>query len=352
MFFLSSIVDQLMTWILIVSALCSSSQVLREPFLFNEHASTLYLLLAINAGRYAFKTAQELLTADRAPTWYIQVIHHVVALLSFSVMAVCREDAVLGVVCILMEAHTVFFDVAYVMRKIDIPRHSHCHMVVASLGCSACVSVRALLPVTLLAVAVAMHSPLRMSPVPLSVLFTSVIFFALVNVWTVRQAVVALLRCVRARQICHLEAALQVKRCPPADVLAAKSACNALSNNDVVTFLKNELHAGEIRKPACANANVATAFCNKDGYKTRIDDILLEVTCVDAAGVSDGARTNQLDPTQADETTTIHREQVPTKRTDQMATIRRDQVSTTLTGQVATIRVDDVPTIRTKLEQP
>jgi len=355
--FASSIVDQLLTWILILAALSSSAAVFREPFLFNELSLTLYVLFAINAGRYAYKTAREVLSTDRASTWYINVIHHVVALLSFSVMAVCREDAVLGLACVLMEAHTVFDDVAYVMRKIDVPPHHRGNLIVAAVGFGACAVARALLPVALLGTATAVHSPLRMSPVPLSVLFTSVIFFALVNVWMVRQSAVRLLRCVRARQIQHLEEVLRMRRCSPAaDVLTAKRACNALSNNDVVTFLKNELHTGEMLKPPCSNANVATASSDKNGYKTRIDDVLLEVTCVEAkTGAGDGvsdARTDRVYTVPTGQVDTVRTGTTRTQptdliRTNRVITIRANEAPTIHTRQMPTIRTDDVTPSRT-----
>ena len=308
-----------MTWFLIVSTLFCSSQVLREPFLFNEHATSLYVVCAVNAGRYAFKTARELLTADRAPSWYIYVIHHVVALMLFGVMATWREDALLGVVCTLMEAHTVFHDVGYVLRKIDFP-HRRSLLAVATVGFCTCVLVRALIPVTLFVVAASLHSPLRMSPVPLAVLFTSIIFFSCVNVWSIRQAALTLLGCVRERRIGHPETALQLKRHPPpGDVLPAELACNSLTNNDVVTFLRNDLYGGDTMKPNSFYANIATVSSAKHVHKTRLNDILLDVeACVtkttDTRRINDDIRTGHAYSVPSHEELVIRTERDSTTR--------------------------------------
>ena len=305
-----------MTWFLIVSTLCCSLQLLREPFLFNEDATSLYVVCAVNAGRYAFKTARELLMADRAPSWYIHVIHHVVALMLFGVMATCREDALLGVIFTFMEAHTVFHDVAYVMRKIDFP-HRRSLLAVASVGFCTCVLVRAFLPVTLFVVAAASHSPLRMSPVPLSVLFTSVIFFSFVNAWSIRQAALTLLGCVRERQIGHLMTAQQLKRHPPLGaILPAELACNSLTNSDIVTFLRNDFYVGEAVKPNIFNVNIATVSASKK-HKTHLNDILLDIVA------------------KATDTRTDPANLVPTC---EMHVIQTDQYSTTRIGNLPAVQ--------------
>ena len=168
----------------------------------------------------------------------------------------------------------------------------------ATVGFCTCVLVRAFIPVTLFVVAASLHSPLRMSPVPLSVLFTSVIFFSCVNAWSIRQAALTLLGCVCERRIGHPETALQLKRHPPpGGVLPAELACNSLTNNDVVMFLRNDLYSGDTVKPNSFNINIATVSSNKHAHKTRLNDILLDVeACVakttDTLRINDDIRTD------------------------------------------------------------
>lgn len=170
--------------------LLTSSDVLQKPFsAFN---GSFRQVFSIALGHYVFKTA-EVVTFQREVFHFKPLlVHHLVAMATYITILKYEQNAIMGVVMLLVEGSLIFAEnEREYFRHVASPREESkirkCGSVLVFL---LAITIKGVFPVSLIIIAflTSIDELLKMSYVPLAFFFLSLVFFAAVDLWFFRDA--------------------------------------------------------------------------------------------------------------------------------------------------------------------
>ena len=194
--------EQLATWFLIVfgiTLLCLTD-VKDFPFYEGSGREILSLCFAANLGRYIYRIVQDFFLSEHLQHWWILSLHHIVSIFCYSTMMHFSENMWLGISGILMEANSFSFDAMWILKKCDFGKHSNIYRFFARTACGSSVLVRLVFPTCAAIYAITRQNPLAMQPLPLAILFLSVVFFLAMNIWVTKSSIEKVQKCHAARK--------------------------------------------------------------------------------------------------------------------------------------------------------
>ena len=199
--------EQVATLILIVfgiTLLCVTD-VMNFPFYGSSGREILELCFAANLGRYIYRMVQDFFLSEHLQHWWILSLHHIVSIFCYSTMMHFGENTLLGISGILMEGNSFCFDAMWILKKCDFGKHNSIYSSFAKAACALSILLRLIFPTVAAIYAFTRQNPLAMQPLPLAILFLSVVFFLSTNIWVTKSSIQKVKKCRAARKEKELE---------------------------------------------------------------------------------------------------------------------------------------------------
>lgn len=170
--------------------LLTSSDVLQKPFsAFN---GSFRLVFSIALGHYIFKTAEVVTFPGEIFHFKPLLVHHLVAMATYVTILKYEQNAIMGVVMLLVEGSLVFAEnEREYFRHVASPREeSKVRKFGTVVVFVLAIAVKGVIPVSLIVIAflTSLNELLKMAYVPLAFFFLSLVFFAAVDLWFFRDA--------------------------------------------------------------------------------------------------------------------------------------------------------------------
>lgn len=170
--------------------LLTSSDVLLKPF--STFDGSFRLVFSIALGHYIFKTA-EVVTFQREIFHFKPLlVHHLVAIATYITILKYEQNAIMGVVMLLVEGSLVFAENEreYFRHVAGTREESKMRKFGSVVVFLLAIAIKGVLPVSLIVIAflTSLDKLLIMSYVPLAFFFLSLVFFAAVDLWFFRDA--------------------------------------------------------------------------------------------------------------------------------------------------------------------
>lgn len=171
----------------------STTDLVRVPFsgkLDPNEAAFVLIALSINVGRYVYLMFQDvyLLYLIEKSKFRTEIVHHVVTIISFSIIIAYRENMLLGMLGIISELSTAVIEFTKILKTLK--RHKTVMYRRMSLAtCVVTIAFRGVIPVLFLVMGMLHETPFVMHYTTLTVFFLSIIFFSVINVWLILSSV-------------------------------------------------------------------------------------------------------------------------------------------------------------------
>lgn len=169
-----------------------TSDVLQNPL--RNTSQPLLTVFAVNLGNYIYKCLQDSLLRKEIPFFKINLLHHVVAVSTYTVFIIYEQNAISGVIGLLFEGSVILFDFKCVLPFLGVKKNSLLYIGTVFVGFVTTITLRAICPFVLLVLAVLKHSPLAMDYLPLGFFFMNIVFFTMINGWLVKNGFYSLRR--------------------------------------------------------------------------------------------------------------------------------------------------------------
>lgn len=165
--------------------LCKTN-VLQNPFFHFDQV--LAIVFAINAGFYVFRIAQITYYHTKILHYQALLIHHTVAIATYLIIIHFEQNAISGLIGLLMEGNLVFTEFERLLRILKVEKLSRIWKVNMVSQAVAAVLWKAVIPVGLLIYVFTNSSEdlFRMNYSALAFFFLSLVFFSCVNFWFIK----------------------------------------------------------------------------------------------------------------------------------------------------------------------
>lgn len=179
-------------------AICASD-VIRYPFHSepsgNWQRTLVETLFAVNVGRYIFITTEKFITrrSSRKAQYRAEIVHHIVTVLCYTLFLAYGQNLLLGLVGILIESTSLFDEIGRYCKDRQ-RRHTLFYRRLVVVNCVAMTCFRGVIPTTFLVIAMFQQSPFTMNYAPLMLFFLSIIFFSVINVWSILLSIQRLIK--------------------------------------------------------------------------------------------------------------------------------------------------------------
>lgn len=185
----SRYLDVLFNGILLVSGmimLCISD-VLQQPFL-NASASSM-IIFSVALGWQIFKVLQNVCDADKTSQHFrITNVLRLIAIFLYASTLVYRQNAILAIMGLVLESHTMFFKMDKLCRILKICETRNLYFTSSLVTSLSAVFFRAVFPLITLIVTSRFHlnEILFMDYLPLAIFFLSIVFYTAANIWLIK----------------------------------------------------------------------------------------------------------------------------------------------------------------------
>ncbi|KAL4234978.1 hypothetical protein ACF0H5_006619 [Mactra antiquata] len=193
--------NQSLLWLQILCSLVAigASDVIRYPF----HSETsgrwqrsfVETVFAVNIGRYIFNTAEKLIfrRPEGKAQFRAEIVHHTVTMLCYTLFLSYGQNLLLGLVGILIESTSLFDEIGRYCKERE-RRHTLFYRRLVVVNCVAMTCFRGVIPTTFLVIAMFQQSPFAMNYAPLMIFFLSIIFYSVINVWSILLSIQRLIK--------------------------------------------------------------------------------------------------------------------------------------------------------------
>lgn len=172
--------------------LLANSKVLQNPFF--EYGGSFCLVFSIAWGHYLFKTAEVLTYKNDIFHYKPLLVHHIVAMATYVSILAYEQNTLMGLVMLFVEGSLVFaeHEQEHFRHVISLREKSKLRKIATAVACVLALIVKGVIPVSLIVIAFLTSASelLKMSYVPLAFFFLSLVFFAAVDLWFFRDALV------------------------------------------------------------------------------------------------------------------------------------------------------------------
>ena len=167
-----------------------NTEVIQKPFFaFN---GSFRLVFSIALGHYVFKTAEVLTFKREIFHFKPLLVHHLVAMATYVTILIYEQNAIMGVVTLLVEGSLVFAEQEreHFRHVVSFRKESKLRKCGTAVAFMLAVVIKGVVPVSLIVIAflTSLNELLKMSYVPLAFFFLSLVFFTAVNLWFFKDA--------------------------------------------------------------------------------------------------------------------------------------------------------------------
>lgn len=178
--------------------LISLQEIFENPFLGSpEVAQTVF---AVDLGNYVYKSLQDYSLRRETTLCKVNLLHHIVTVLSYAVLLHFQQNTISGVIGLLFEGSMAASQLLSLFKMLNLRRNGRLYFCATILAFILTVFLRAVCPLTIYTVVILQHDPLKMDYVPLGFFFMNAVFFLVLNAWVVKSSFVSLRRRLRARK--------------------------------------------------------------------------------------------------------------------------------------------------------
>ena len=279
-FYLCSVTEQLFTWLLILTSLgfVFSTDITEFPFYGSNCTDVISIGFSVNIGRYIWRIMQDAFLREHLKRWWISCLHHLVAIMCYSIMLHYGENLFLGAFGIFMEGNTFFFDMLWIFKICEISTDNNIYFSFAVVALTSSVCLRFLVPISATVYACVKQSPLSMHPVPLATLFLAAVFFTAINVWVTYSSVSKIRKSYKAKKEAKLQTIVKSKipdlmkqnilstGSPLADILSQRNNASGDYSASYYNNINDTNH--KIDKTPF---NILMKYCDETGSETDAD---------------------------------------------------------------------------------
>lgn len=170
--------------------LLTNTEVLQKPFF--EFNGSFRLVFSIALGHYVFKAAEVLTFKREIFHFKPLLVHHLVAMATYVTILIYEQNAIMGVVTLLVEGSLVFAEQEreHFRHVVSYREESKVRKFGTAVAFMLAVVIKGVVPVSLIVIAflTSLNELLKMSYVPLAFFFLSLVFFTAVNLWFFKDA--------------------------------------------------------------------------------------------------------------------------------------------------------------------
>lgn len=170
--------------------LLTSTEVLQKPFFTFD--GSFRLVFSIALGNYVFKTAEVLIFHREIFHFKPLLVHHLVAMATYVTILIYEQNAIMGLVMLLVEGSLVFAEQEreHFRRVVSFREESKLRKFGTAVAFVLAVALKGVIPVSIIVLAflTSLTELLKMSYVPLAFFFLSLVFFAAVDLWFFKDA--------------------------------------------------------------------------------------------------------------------------------------------------------------------
>ena len=212
-FYLCSVTEQLFTWLLIMTSIgfLISTDIREFPFYGSNCTDVISIGFSVNIGRYIWRMMQDVYLREHLKRWWISCLHHLVAIMCYSVMLHYGENLFLGAFGIFMEGNTFCFDMLWIFKICETSSDNKIYFLFAVIALTLSVCLRFLVPISATVYACIKQSPLSMHPFPLATLFLAGVFFTAINIWVTYSSVSKIRKSYEAKKVAKLQTIVNSK---------------------------------------------------------------------------------------------------------------------------------------------
>lgn len=180
-----------------VVSVCATDLV-RVPFsgrLDHNDSTFVQIVLSINVGRYVYLTFQDvyLMYLIEKTKFRTDLVHHVVTVISYSIIVAYQENMLLGIIGMISEMSTAVIQLTKILKTLK--RHKTAmYRRMSLVTCVVTIAFRGVIPVLFLVMGMLHETPFVMHYTTLTVFFLSIIFFSVINVWLILSSVQRVVR--------------------------------------------------------------------------------------------------------------------------------------------------------------
>ncbi|XP_070553855.1 uncharacterized protein [Ptychodera flava] len=142
------------------------------------------VVFSVMLGFYLFRNFRELFTFGKTPHFKSTIVHHVVAVVTYSVLVDSKENAIYGVIGTILEGGNVFIGLCKYLKMLEL-RDTSFYNFNKFLGLIFSVMFRGVVPVVVMALSISAQRPLSMGYVSVTVFFLAGFYFGVINFYII-----------------------------------------------------------------------------------------------------------------------------------------------------------------------
>ena len=154
---------------------------------------------------------QDAYLSEHLKRCWISCLHHLVAVLCYSIMLHYGENLFLGSFGIFMEGNTFCFDILWIFKFCEMLLDNKAYIFFAVMVLVFSVCLHFLVPISTTVYTCIKQSLLSIHQVPLAMLFLAGVFFTAINIWVTYSLVSKIRKSYKAKKVAKLQTIVKSK---------------------------------------------------------------------------------------------------------------------------------------------